>query len=121
MALTEASRSCRARVARAAGTSCAATSSPFISPTIDGKIVAYADYQPTPFTKKTNVYRGSLTLDGDKPLVMAMTSESTKDHPYIHLTVKFTETKTPRNIWPGFLLARAALIVELRKGKVPTT
>jgi hypothetical protein len=92
---------------------------PFACATIDGNIVAYTDYQPTPFAKKSHVYRGSLQVVGDNPDVLTITSEATAHSPYIRITAKFTETTTPKNIWPGFLIVRAAAIVAARMHDVP--
>ena len=92
---------------------------PFASATLDGGIVAYTDYQPTPFAKKNHVYRGSLQVVGDNPELLTITSEATAHTPYIRITAKFTETTTPKNIWPGFLIVRAAAIVAARMVDVP--
>lgn len=104
-----------------AGTATGDPKVPFACPTLDGSIVAYSNYHPTPFSKKDHVYRGSLRVVGDSPALLWMTSEATPHTPYISLSATFTETTTPRNIWPGFLIVRAALIVLERKQLVPTT
>jgi hypothetical protein len=102
-----------------AGTATGDAKVPFACATIDGNIVAYTDYQPTPFALKSHVYRGSLQVVGDNPDVLNITSEATAHSPYIRITAKFTETTTPKNIWPGFLIVRAAAIVALRALNVP--
>jgi hypothetical protein len=103
-----------------AGTATGDPKVPFACATIDGSIVAYGGYHPTPFSNKSHVYRGTLTVVGDSPAKLSMTSEATPHQPYITLTVTFTETTTPRNIWPGFLIARAGLIVLARRHLVPS-
>ncbi|HYQ00597.1 MAG TPA: hypothetical protein VER96_18090 [Polyangiaceae bacterium] len=102
-----------------AGTATGDAKVPFVCATLDGSIVAFSGYQPTPFAKKSHVYRGSLHVVGDKPDVLSITSEATAHSPYITITAKFTETTTPQNIWPGFLIVRAAAIVALRSLTVP--
>jgi hypothetical protein len=102
-----------------AGTATGDPKVPFACATIDGSIVAFTDYQPTPFAKKSHVYRGSLQVVGDNPDVLNITSEATAHSPYIRITAKFTETTTPKNIWPGFLIVRAAAIVTVRRLHVP--
>jgi hypothetical protein len=102
-----------------AGTATGDPKVPFACPTLDGGIVAFADYHPTPFAKKDHVYRGSLKVVGDTPELLTITSEATKHTPYIKISAQFTETTTPRNIWPGFLIVRAAAIVTVRRLTVP--
>jgi hypothetical protein len=102
-----------------AGTATGDPKVPFACATIDGSIIAFTGYQPTPFAKKSHVYRGSLQVVGDNPDVLSITSEATAHSPYIQITAKFTETTTPNNIWPGFLIVRAAAIVTLRRLNVP--
>jgi hypothetical protein len=102
-----------------AGTATGDPKVPFACATIDGSIVAFTDYQPTPFANKSHVYRGSLQVVGDNPEVLNITSEATAHSPYIRITARFTETSTPQHIWPGFLIVRAAAIVTLRRLDVP--
>lgn len=104
-----------------AGTATGEPKVAFECATIGGKIVEFANYRPTPFARKDNVYRGTLTLTGDSPDELNMTSESKKNEPYMRLSVKFRETTTPKRIWPGFLIVRAAIIVQLRKNNVVQT
>lgn len=104
-----------------AGTATGDPKVPFACPTLDGTIVAYSNYHPTPFSRKDHVYRGSLRVVGDNPVLLSMTSEATPHTPYISLSATFTETTTPRNIWPGFLIVRAGMIVLDRQNTVPTT
>jgi hypothetical protein len=102
-----------------AGTATGEPKVPFACATINGGIVAYSGYQPTPFARKDHVYRGTLTVVGDNPTQLWLTAEATAHKPYITLSVTFTETTTPRNIWPGFLIVRAASIVIERLHVVP--
>lgn len=102
-----------------AGTATGEPKVPFACATIGGGIVAYSGYQPTPFANKGHVYRGNLTVVGDNPAQLWLTAEATPHKPYITLSVTFTETATPRNIWPGFLIVRAASIVIERLPVVP--
>jgi len=102
-----------------AGTATGEPKVPFACATINGGVVAYSGYQPTPFAKKDHVYRGNLTVVGDNPAQLWLTAEATAHAPYITLSVTFTETATPRNIWPGFLIVRAASIVLERLHVVP--
>lgn len=102
-----------------AGTATGEPKVPFACSTIGGGIVAYSGYQPTPFAKKDHVYRGNLTVVGDNPAELRLTAEASAHKPYISLSVTFTETATPRNIWPGFLIVQAASIVVERLHVVP--
>jgi len=102
-----------------AGTATGEPKVPFACATIGGGIVAYSGYQPTPFAKKDHVYRGNLTVVGDNPSQLWLTAEALPHKPYISLSVTFTETTSPRNIWPGFLIVRAASIVLERLHVVP--
>ncbi len=102
-----------------AGTATGEPKVPFACATINGGIVAYSGYQPTPFARKGHVYRGNLTVVGDNPAQLWLTAEAEPHRPYITLSVTFTETTTPRNIWPGFLIVRAASIVLERLHVVP--
>ncbi len=102
-----------------AGTATGEPKVPFSSATIDGSIVAYSGYHPTPFSRKDHVYRGNLRVVGDNPVQLWLTAEAAPHKPYISLSVTFTETTTPRNIWPGFLIVRAGLIVLERLNVVP--
>lgn len=102
-----------------AGTATGDPKVPFACPTIDGGIVAYTDYKPTPFAAKGHVYRGSLRVVGDSPDLLSVWVEAKPHTPYLKLTAQFTETTTPQNIWPGFLIVRAIAIVAERLHDVP--
>lgn len=97
----------------------------YFGATLDTTIDAYSGYQPTPFACPTHAYRGRLTMDGDHPLELAISSrkveEGTSQPPYIDVTVAFRQQQGDvSQIWPGFLIARAAMIVLLREwsGKI---
>jgi hypothetical protein len=94
----------------------------FLGATLDTKINSYSGYQPTPFSCSDNAYTGTLTLDGDSPSLLHVTSRKIINHvnqpAYIDIRVQFSEETTHlRNIWPGLLIARAALIVQGRKDR----
>jgi len=92
----------------------------YLGKTIDAKINAYSGYQPTPFACPSHAYTGQLTLEGDDPRTLRVTSREveggTSKPPYIDVQVEFTlQTNDVSTIWPGFLMARAASIVLMRK------
>lgn len=94
----------------------------FLGATLNAKINSYSGYQPTPFSCSDNAYTGTLTLDGDSPKELHVTSRKILNHAsqpaYIDIRVQFTEeTGHLRNIWSGLLIARAALIVQGRKDR----
>jgi hypothetical protein len=94
----------------------------FLGATMDSKINSYSGYQPTPFSCSDNAYTGTLTLAGDSPVLLHVTSRKIIDHvsqpAYIDIRVQFSEETTQlRNIWSGLLIARAALIVQGRKDR----
>jgi hypothetical protein len=103
-----------------AGTALGQAKVTFLGKTISTQINEYTGYQPTPFSCSDNAYTGTLTLNGDSPLALDVTSRQiiggASQAPYIGISVQFTEEHNKiRYIWPGLLIARAALIVELRK------
>ena len=102
-----------------AGTATGDPKVPYACPTIDGGVVAYSDYKPTPFASKSHVYRGSLRVVGDSPDLLSVWAEAKPHTPYLKLEAQFTETTTPQNIWPGFLIVRAIAIVAERLHDVP--
>ena len=104
-----------------AGTAIGEPKVPFVCDEIGGQIIAFSDYKPTPFANKSNIYVGTLTGAGDSPKVMSMTSRRNNQKPYIEVKATFKETKKPRNIWPGFLITAAAMLVMKRRKKVMPT
>jgi len=98
----------------------------YLGKTLDTTINSYSGYQPTPFACPTHAYTGQLTLSGDDPKTLRVTSREVdggqSQPPYIDVTVEFTlQTGNITTIWPGFLTARAASIVLMRslKGTIP--
>lgn len=92
----------------------------YLGKTIDSTINAYSGYQPTPFACPSHAYTGKLTLQGDDPVLLRVTSREveggTSQAPYIDIQVEFAlQTGSVSTIWPGFLIARAASIVLMRK------
>lgn len=94
---------------------------------LDVTINAYAGYQPTPFACPDHAYTGKLTVEGDEPRRLRVTSRKIEDGkslgPYIDIDVQFTpQSDQISSIWPGFLIARAAAIVLLRQisGRIDT-
>jgi len=99
----------------------------YLGKTIDSTINAYSGYQPTPFACPSHAYTGQLTLSGDDPATLRVTSRTVEggqsQPPYIDVTVEFAlQTGSISTIWPGFLMARAASIVLMRslKKTIPT-
>lgn len=89
-------------------------------------INAYTGYQPSPFACPSHAYLGRLTLRGDHPHLLTISSRAIRDQkslpPYIQVDIEFTEQKDSiSSTWPGFLITRAAAIVLSRKltGKIP--
>ena len=84
---------------------------------VDDMIYNYTGYKPTPFSNPSNAYSGTLTLQGDSPRRVTVTSRQlAKTRPYMHLTVDFTELAQPAQVlWPAFNIMRAALIVIARQ------
>lgn len=88
-------------------------------------INAYSGYQPTPFACPSHGYLGSLTMNGDNPQLLTISSREIQNgqsqQPYIRIEARFSlQTGQVQNIWPGFLIARAAALVLIRKlsGKI---
>ncbi len=98
----------------------------YLGKTIGSTINAYSGYQPSPFACPSHAYLGTLSLNGDDPANLTISSRAVEngvsESPYIQVSVDFSlQTGTISTIWPGFLIARAASIVLLRKlsGKIP--
>jgi len=77
-------------------------------------------YSPTAFSCSDNAYTGDLQLEGNEPKRLLVTARDIMGNvsapPYMELDVAFIkQTGKAENIWPGFLIARAALIVAERK------
>lgn len=91
-------------------------------------INTYSGYRPTPFACPTHAYLGTLTLknDDDPDRLQISSREITggvSKQPYIDVDIRFKlQTGQLMNIWPGFLIARAAGIVLGRRitGKIST-
>lgn len=80
-------------------------------------INAYSGYAPTPFACAQHAYYGTLTAkNNDDPDTLTITSRDVKDgvsqQPYIDVTIKWQlQEGKLKNIWPGFLIAKASAIV----------
>lgn len=79
------------------------------------------NYLPTPFSKVTNFYSGRLTMQGDEPDTLLVSSTDTSgvgpgagDTPYITVTIKYTKLTAPPPYDPIALLVEAAA----RVGKI---
>lgn len=91
----------------------------YLGRNMDVTINAYSGYQPTPFACPNHAYTGRLTMNGDDPQLLEITSRKVTNGvsqaPYIQIDASFTKQGSSlKNIWPGFLIARAASIVLLR-------
>lgn len=94
----------------------------YLGKTIQTKINRISGYKPTAFSCADNAYTGEIQLNGHEPVKLRITARDIMDRgtksapPYMDLNVKFTkQTGTVQSIWPGFLIARAALIVLARQ------
>lgn len=92
----------------------------FLGKTIDTTINQYSSYKPTPFSCPDNAYTGSLALEGDSPSQLIIKARKIIDNQsqphYMELTASFSEqTTTIRDVWAGWILAEAALIVWARQ------
>lgn len=80
-------------------------------------INAYSGYRPTPFACPSHAYWGTLTLQNDDdPKRLLISSREiaggVSKQPYIEVDIRFElQAGNLKNIWPGFLIARAAGIV----------
>lgn len=89
---------------------------------IGARINRRTGYSPTAFSCSDNAYTGELQLEGDEPARLLVTARdimgSVSAAPYMQLDVQFTkQVGAAKTIWPGFLIARAALIVAERKAR----
>lgn len=95
----------------------------YLGRNMDVTINAYSGYQPTPFACPSHAYTGNLTMQGEDPKQLTITSRKvdggTSQPPYIEIDAQFSVQMGPHvsTIWPGFLIARAASIVLLRNLK----
>ncbi len=98
----------------------------YLGKNFETTINAYSGYQPTPFACPSHAYTGKLTMNGDEPDLLRITSRKieggTSQKPYIEISTKFSLQRSHvSTIWPGFLIARAASIVFYRQHRgVPT-
>jgi hypothetical protein len=90
----------------------------YLGKTLGTKINRITGYKPTAFSCADNAYTGEIELNGHEPTRLHITARDIMDRgtksaaPYMDLNVRFTkQTGTVQSIWPGFLIARAALIV----------
>jgi hypothetical protein len=96
----------------------------YLGKTLATKINRITGYQPTAFSCADNAYTGEIELNGHEPVRLHVTARDIMAHgtksaaPYMDLNVRFTkQTGTVQSIWPGFLIARAALIVLDRQAR----
>lgn len=96
----------------------------YLGKTIQTKINRISGYKPTAFSCADNAYTGEIQLNGHDPVRMHITARDIMERgtksaaPYMDLNVKLTkQTGSVETIWPGFLIARAALIVLDRQQK----
>lgn len=99
----------------------------YLGKTMDVTINSYSGYQPTPFACPSHAYTGKLTMNGDDPSLLTIRArpvEGGKSQPvYIQIDASFSRQQGDvKNIWPGFLIARAAAIVFMRahRGTIST-
>jgi hypothetical protein len=96
----------------------------YLGKTIATKINRISGYQPTAFSCSDNAYTGEIQLNGHEPVRLHITARDLLERgtksaaPYMDLNVRFTkQTGSVQSIWPGFLIARAALIVLERQSR----
>jgi hypothetical protein len=72
-------------------------------------------YEPTPFSKSTNFYSGKLTMNGNEPQSLVVSSTDTSGQgpgagptPYITVTIQYTKLAAPPSYDPLALLVEAA-------------
>lgn len=96
-----------------AGTATGQAKQLYFAPTLDTTIVQRSGYEPTPFSKAEDFYRGQLIMDGNDPatLTIASSRERTSD-PYITIEAEFTREVPSEVTFPGVETAVAALRVE---------
>ncbi len=92
----------------------------YLGKTIGQPINSYSGYSPTPFACPSHAYLGTLTVkNDDEPDRLAISARAIKngksEQPYIDIDIRWNRQTGPiKNIWPGFLIARAAAIVLTR-------
>ena len=92
----------------------------FLGKTLTSTINRRSGYKPTEFSCSDNAYTGQLTVEGREPKRLVVTARdiigNTSAKPYITVDVQFQKQTGSEidSIWPGWLIARAALIVEAR-------
>jgi hypothetical protein len=93
----------------------------YLGKTLDAVVNRRTGYKPTTFSCSDNAYTGQLEVVGHEPRRLHVTARdiianTSSAAPYIDLDVRFErQTGAVRTIWPGFLIARAALIVAERR------
>jgi hypothetical protein len=85
----------------------------FVAPSFDQPIVRRAWYQPTPFSKGSNWYRGNLKMRDDRPDTLdveVFETDANKEgaKPHLHIHVAFEEVPHGQLTFPGFLTVQAA-------------
>lgn len=111
-----------------AGTATGQPKALYLGKEIGKPINSYSGYSPTPFACPNHAYLGTLTVkNDDDPDLLSISARAIKDgkseQPYINIDIRWTlQTGKVKNIWPGFLIARAAAIVLERVSKhtIPT-
>jgi hypothetical protein len=89
----------------------------YLGKKIGEPINSYSGYRPTPFACPDHAYLGTLTVkDNDDPDRLQITSRAidkgVSQQPYIEVDIRWElQSGGLLNIWPGFLIARAAGIV----------
>jgi hypothetical protein len=100
----------------------------YLGKKIGEPINAFSGYKPTPFACPDHAYHGTLTVKNtDDPDRLHITSrkitEGVSSQPYMDVDIHWSlQTGGLLNIWPGFLIARAASIVVARSltKRIPT-
>jgi len=93
----------------------------YLGRTLDAKINRRTGYKPTLFSCSDNAYAGTLAVEGHEPKTLKIKARdiigNTSAAPYITVNVSFEKQLGSNidSIWPGWLIARAALIVERRE------
>jgi hypothetical protein len=94
----------------------------YLGKQLTSEINRITGYKPTQFSCSDNAYRGTLDVVGGDPTRLQIAARdilggTTSAPPYMQLDVSFTKQTGTEidSIWPGFLIARAALIVKARE------
>ena len=111
-----------------AGTATGQPKALYLGREIGKPINSYSGYSPTPFACPSHAYLGTLTVKNvDDPDQLSISARAIKDgkseQPYINVNIRWTrQSGKVKNIWPGFLTARAVAIVLERAAKrtIPT-